>query len=95
MKNEVNIEGIRHQHDNDLGEFLDFAFGFLKSKGSKFFELTEDDMQRCKLLVFPDKIYIDKDGKVYTIRLVQFSEFRIKKDPLGSSNSMMVRVKRL
>ncbi|MBH2007290.1 recombinase family protein [Candidatus Saccharibacteria bacterium] len=95
-KNETKIESLRHQHDNDLGEFLDFAFGFLKSKGSKFFELTEDDMQRCKLLVFPDKIYIDKDGKVYTNQISPIFRGRDKKkDLLRSSNSIMVRVRRL
>lgn len=71
LKSELtdNIEKIAllsEQHETDLGEFLDFAFSFLDNKGRRFFELSGEDMKRCKQLVFTGKIYVDENKNVYT-----------------------------
>jgi hypothetical protein len=64
--NEDKIVLLSEQREADLAEFLDFSFGFLNNKGRRFFELSGEDMKRCKQLLFTGKIYVDADKNVYT-----------------------------
>ena len=61
----------------------------LSIKGSRFFELTAEDMKRCKQLVFPAEIFVDKNKNVYTNEISAiFSGREIEKDtevPLKSN----------
>ncbi len=101
LKSELadNIEKIAllsEQHETDLGEFLGFAFGFLDNKGRRFFELSGEDMKRCKQLVFTGKIYVDDDKNVYTHNISSiFRGQDIEKDTEVSLKSNLVRVRRL
>lgn len=90
------ITDLRNQNDNDLKEFLDFAFAFLDDKGKHFFDLTEVDMKRCKQLVFPAEIYVDENKNVYTNEISAiFRGQNIEKDTEVSLKSNLVRVRRL
>ena len=95
-ENESKVEDLRNQNDNDLQEFLDFAFAFLDDKGKHFFELSEVDMKRCKQLVFPAEIFVDKNKNVYTNEISAiFRGQSIEKDTEVSLKSNVVRVRRL
>lgn len=65
-ENEDKIAVLSEQHETDLAEFLDFSFNFLSNKGGRFFELSGEDMKRCKQLLFTGKIYVDENKNVYT-----------------------------
>lgn len=94
--NEAQLDILSHEHENDLGQFLDFAFGFLSKKGSSFFELSGEDMKRCKQLIFTGKIYVDADKNVYTHEISPIFRGRENKKDTGvSSKSKLVRVQRL
>lgn len=94
--NEDRIVELRNQNDSDLQEFLDFALSFLDDKGKRFFDLTEEDMKRCKQLVFPAQIYVDADKNVYTNEISAiFRGGTNKKDTVVSSKSNVVRVQGL
>ena len=90
--NEEKILSLSEQHETDLDEFMTFAFDFLSNKGSRFFELTAEDMKRCKQLVFTGKIYVDENKNVYTNDVSAiFSGQTSKKDAEASSKSLLVR----
>ncbi len=68
----------------------------LSIKGSRFFELTAEDMKRCKQLVFTGKIYVDENKNVYTNDISAIFRGReIEKDTEVSLKSNVVRVRRL
>ena len=46
--------------------FATASSNVLSIKGSRFFELTAEDMKRCKQLVFPAEIFVDKNKNVYS-----------------------------
>ena len=94
--NEEKISLLGEQHETDLAEFLDFAFGFLDNKGRRFFELSGEDMKRCKQLVFTGKIYVDADKNIYTHNISSiFRGQELEKDTEVSLKSNLVRVRRL
>lgn len=94
--NKFKIDKLQDQHDSDLGEFLDFSFSFLDNKGKQFFNLTPEDMQRCKQLVFPANIYVNAEGNVYTNEITPIFRGRdIEKDTEVSLKSNLVRVQGL
>ena len=63
----------------------------LSIKGSRFFELTAEDMKRCKQLVFTGKIYVDENKNVYTNDISAiFSGREIEKDTEVSLKSNVV-----
>ena len=63
----------------------------LSIKGSRFFELTAEDMKRCKHLVFTGKIYVDENKNVYTNDISAiFSGREIEKDTEVSLKSNLV-----
>ncbi len=96
IENEKKIAVLSEQHETDLAEFLDFAFGFLSNKGEGFFELSGEDMKRCKQMLFTGKIYVDADRNVYTHDISSiFRGGEIEKDTEVSLKSNLVRVRGL
>lgn len=94
--NNEKIEALKDQHVDDLDEFLAFAFDFISDKGSRYFELSGEDMIRCKQLIFPGKIYVDAERNVYTNEISSiFRGEDNKRDAVASQKSNLVRVKRL
>lgn len=97
IDNQEKIDLLGDQHETDLDDFLEFAFGFLSDKGRRFFELANGtDMKRCKQLLFTGKIYVDADKNVYTHDISPIFRYNTnKKDLPETEKSFMVRVKRL
>lgn len=94
--NEEKINLLSEQHETDLAEFLEFAFSFLDNKGRRYFELSGEDMKRCKQLVFTGKIYVDADKNIYTHNISSiFRGQEIEKDTEVSLKSNVVRVRGL
>lgn len=94
--NEYQVGLLGSQHENDLDEFLTFAFDFLGNKGKRFFELSGSDMKWCKQLVFTGKIYVDAEKNVYTHDISPiFRGETNKKDAKASLKSNVVRVRGL
>lgn len=94
--NQEKIDLLSKQHESDLGDFLDFALGFLNDKGRRFFDLSVAHKNWCTQMVFTGKIYVDTNGKVYTHDISPI--LRYKKDPEGSAfaeKSHLVRVRGL
>ena len=76
--------------------FATASSNVLSIKGSRFFELTAEDMKRCKQLVFTGKIYVDENKNVYTNDISAiFSGREIEKDTEVSLKSNLVRSYRI
>ena len=89
--NQRKIELLSEQHETDLGEFLDFSFGFLSNKGTHFFELNGTDMKWCKQMIFRGKIYVDENKNIYTHDISPiFRGQSNKKDLSETEKSFMV-----
>lgn len=96
VDNQEKIELLSEQHESDLGEFLDFAFGFLSDKGRRYFDLSVAHRNWCTQMLFTGKIYVTENRKVYTQNISPiFSGGGNKKDLSETEKSFMVRVKRL
>lgn len=94
--NEEKISALGEEHNEDLEEFLNFAFDFLNNKGRRFFELSGEDMKRCKQLVFTGKIYVDSDKNIYTHNISSIFRGPVnKKDLPETEKSSLVRVQGL
>lgn len=94
--NDEKIAMLSEQHESDLGEFLDFALGFLSDKGNRFFDLSVVHRNWCTQMLFTGKIYVNKNEKVYTHEISPiFRGEDNKKDLPETEKSSMVRVKRL
>lgn len=94
--NQEKIEVLGEQHESDLAEFLDFAFGFLNDKGRQYFELSVAQRNWCTQMLFTGKIYVTENRKVYTQNISPiFSGGGNKKDLSETEKSFMVRVWRL
>lgn len=90
--NNEKILILNDQHEDDLDDFLAYAFDFISDKGSKFFELSGEDMKRCKQLLFTGKIYVDAEKNVYTSEISSiFRGQESKRDALASQKSNVVR----
>lgn len=94
--NQEKIDLLGEQHESDLADFLEFALGFLGDKGRKFFNLSVAHKSWCTQMLFTGKIYVDKNGKVYTQNISPiFRGLDNKKDLPETEKSSMVRVTRL
>lgn len=89
---------------NDLGNFealeirrfCDFAFTFINNLVRNVLNLPPKEMQLCKQLLFPDGFCVDADKNVYTTKISPIYRLKsIKKDSDESSDSPVVRMKRL
>jgi len=77
-------------------EFYEFALTFINDAGANFFEMSRDNRQKCKQLIFPGGIYMNQDKKVYTTQISPLYRLEvIKKDAEASEIALMVRVRRL
>ena len=52
--------------DDDLVEFISFSVGFLERQTENWWNLSYEDMVRCKDLLYPQGFSIDYNKKVYT-----------------------------
>lgn len=89
---------------NELGEFealenlhfCKFALDFVGDLVRNVLALVPGEMQVCKQLLFPDGFFVDENGNVYTQNISPIYRLKpIKKDSSESSNSLVVRAKRL
>ncbi len=77
-------------------EFAKYALDFVNDLVNRFFELTPNEMKKCKQLLFPSGFFYDSIGNVYTHVFSPIYRWpETKNDSLESKNSLMVRVKRL
>ena len=89
--NQEKIEVLGEQHESDLAEFLDFAFGFLNDKGRRYFELSVAQRNWCTQMLFTGKIYVTENRKVYTQNISPiFSGGGNKKDLSETEKSFLV-----
>ncbi len=84
--------------DNDHSkyeEFVGFAMHFVNHLGTHFFTLTPEYAQKCKLLVFPDGIFVDDDKKVQIPKISWFYSGQNNKKESSDSNlpSMVERMR--
>ena len=85
-----NSKGIKRE------EFISFALDFADNLASHFFELTPEEVKKCKLLIFPSGFFVDSENKVYTTQISPFYRLReTKKTPESADFDLMVRMKRL
>lgn len=93
---EEEVFKIKNEVDNDKDRFLRFALNFAKNTGSRFLEVSAENRQRCKLILFPAGFYLDEKNKVYTpeISLI-YGLATTKKGAEAPNNSHLVRVRRL
>ncbi len=95
---EKQFKKLTSEEEENKQEFMEFAFSFIQETGKYFLEpyITKEYRMLCKQMLFPDGIYINPDGKVYTPKVSAFYRWsEIKKDAEASEISQMVRVKRL
>ena len=93
--NEYQVGLLSSQHENDLDEFLTFAFDFLGNKCKRFFGLSGSDMKWCEQLVFTGKIYVDAEKNVYTHDISPiFRGETNKKDAKASLKSNLLHIYR-
>lgn len=57
---------IKRGIDEDKDRFLQFALNFIENTGSRFLDISAENRQRCKLILFPAGFYLDEKNKVYT-----------------------------
>lgn len=97
-KDEVDaLEGelgkLASSAETDKDKFLRFAFNFIDTMGSRFLEISPDNRDRCKLLLFPAGFYLDANNIVYTPEISPLYGLETKKkDAEASNNSHLVRV---
>lgn len=95
-KLEEKLEKLKDGASADREEFLRFAFQFVQNMGAMFLEISPENRQRCKQVVFPGGFYLDENKKVYTTQISPLITLAVKKkDTEVSKNSRLVRVKRL
>lgn len=95
-KLEEEASKIKNGVDNDRDRFLRFALNFAGNTGGRFLEISAENRQRCKLILFPAGFYLDEKNKVYTpeISLI-YGLATTKKGAEAPNNSHLVRVRRL
>lgn len=91
-----SIEAFEAAKESNLQSFLEFALDFVDNLAKNFFELSQEQRQLCKQIIFPSGFILSKENIVYTPQISTIYRLAGKqKDALASSNSLMVRVKRL
>lgn len=98
VKLEVDLDKRRNSLESDEQEFLTFALSFVSDIGSHILDesISKDNRLRCKQLLFPEGIMIDKKNKVYTPEISPLYRLATKKkDAEASISSHLVRVRGL
>ena len=76
--------------------FCEFALDFVNNLVHRVLALPPKEMQLCKQLLFPDGFCVDENKNVYTTKISPLYRLKsIKKDSDESSDSPVVRAKRL
>jgi hypothetical protein len=82
--------------ETDKERFLGFAFSFIDNMGSRFLEISPQNRDRCKLLLFPAGFYLDANNIVYTPEISPLYGLETKKKSTEVlENSHLVRVRGL
>jgi len=82
--------------DDDLVEFISFSVGFLERQAENWWNLSYEDMERCKDLLYPAGFSIDYNKKVYTPEISPILCLKSNKKELDlNSNSLLVEVPRV
>lgn len=74
------INDIKEQLDSistvekDFIEFVEFAINTVEGFRQKFWELDQEHQRWCKQLLFPDGFSVTREKKVYTPKLVTFTD---------------------
>lgn len=102
-KKKLEVASLEDELDKTLAgadtlkeDFVRFAFKFLNNMGEELLDLSQEDRQRCKQIIFPSGFRIDENKNVYTPEVSPL--YRLvanKKDLPMSEKSFMVRVRRL
>ena len=66
---EDRIAALQGGDVENFEEFADFGIDFATHLGSNFLNLTPEYAKKCKLLLFPDGIFIDDEKKVYISKI--------------------------
>ncbi len=90
------LSSLRAGAHKDRKRFLEFAFNFVDNMGDNFLDLSPENRERCKQLVFPAGFHINVHGEVYTPQVSPLYRLAInKKDHSIDEKSLLVRVRRL
>ncbi|MBL8159249.1 recombinase family protein [Candidatus Saccharibacteria bacterium] len=93
---EDSLEVLQRKSETDKERFMRFACGFIDNMGGRFLAISQENRLRCKQVVFPAGFYLDEKNKVYTPEISPLYRLAtMKKDAEASSNSFLVRVRRL
>jgi DNA invertase Pin-like site-specific DNA recombinase len=93
---EGELSKLAGSAETDKERFLRFAFSFIDNMGSRFLEISPQNRDRCKLLLFPAGFYLDANNIVYTPEISPLYGLETKKKSTEVlENSHLVRVMRL
>ena len=71
--------------------FLDFAMEFIDKLGQHFFELTLEEVEVCKNILFPSGFWVDLNKNIYTPEISPlYRERTTKMGPLNPENCPIV-----
>lgn len=95
-KLERDIEDLGNFEALENRSFCAFALNYVNNLVHNVLSLPPKEMQLCKQLLFPDGFCMDENKNVYTTKISPLYRLETtKKDSSESSNSLMVRAKRL
>lgn len=77
--------------EEDQIEFVKFALAYINNLKLKWWEIDHDSRVKCKLLLFPQEIFVNSEKKVYTPQIsIILSLKGTKKEAFRASNSHVV-----
>ena len=89
------INGLAEAAEKSLAtgrsNFLNFAMEFIDNLGQHFFELSLEEVEVCKKILFPSGFWVDSDKNVYTPEISPlYRERATKMGPLNPENTLVV-----
>ena len=79
--------------DQDLIEFVEFAFNFIEHQSQEWWGLEFDDREKCKQLLFPAGFSINSEKRVYTPEISPLIRLKdTKTEPLNGPVDGVVEV---
>ncbi|MBR0372874.1 recombinase family protein [Candidatus Saccharibacteria bacterium] len=95
-KYDEEINELGNFEADEIRRFCEYAFNFISDLVRNILNLPPKEMQLCKQLLFPDGFCVDENKNVYTTKISPIYRLKsIKKDSDESSDSLVVRAKRL
>lgn len=103
VKQEKLLNELKYQRQNiessksgDMQRFLNFALNFVDDMGNQILEVSQKNRELCTQMIFPDKIFVNRSGNMYTRKISPI--YRLASKQKGTEvpeMSNMVRVRRL